>query len=126
MAVTTTKQVVVQIPTNNPDATKAQWMDSTATPFATTEERAVIMPVAKAEARLNAGRVLLRTITEAVDAKTKAVTTTTVDTVEVKPSTEALAITLTLSEWARVRQCVAGQPWAEGLVATIDAKLGTD
>lgn len=118
-------ELVIQIPSNNADPNKA-WLEVKTIPYADTAARDAELPAATLEAKRNAGRVLLRTITEAVDAKTKAVTTTTVDTVEVKPSTEALAITLTLSEWARVRQCVAGQPWAEGLVATIDAKLGTD
>lgn len=128
MAVTTTKQIVVQIPTNNPDAAKAQWMDSTATPFATTEERAVIMPLAKVEARLNAGRVLVRTTkVDDVGSTDQTLWVTTVeDRVAVLPSVKTASITDTLSTWARVRQVCMGQPWAEGLVATIDAKLGTD
>lgn len=127
MAITTTKQVVVQIPTNNADPAKA-WMDSTATPFATTEERAVIMPLAKVEARLNAGRVLVRTTkVDDVGSTDQTLWVTTVeDRVAVLPSVKTASITDTLSTWARVRQVCMGQPWAEGLVATIDAKLGTD
>jgi len=127
MAVTTTKAVVVQIPTNNPDAAKA-WLDTTTTPFATLEERAEIMPVAKAEARLNAGRVLIRTIKvdDAGSTDETLWTTTVEDKLVVLPSVKVVNIGATLSEWARVRQVCMGQPWAESLIAAIDAKLGTD
>jgi len=127
MAITTTKAVVVQVPSNNADPAKA-WLDTTATPFATTAERAEIMPVAKAEARLSAGRVVVR-VTKVDDAGSKDETqwTTTVeDKIVVLPSVREVAITDTLSVWARVRQVCMGQPWAESLIAAIDAKLGTD
>ena len=127
MAITTTKAVVVQIPSNNADQAKA-WLDTTATPFATTEERAEIMPVAKAEARLNAGRVLIRVtkVDDAGSADPLQWTTTIEDKIAVLPSTKVVNISGTLSEWARVRQVCMGQPWAEALIAAIDAKLGTD
>ena len=127
MAITTSKAIVVQIPTNNADPSKA-WLDTTATPFATTEERAEIMPVAKAEARLSAGRVLIRVtkVDDSGSADETQWTTTVEDKIVVLPSVREVAITDTLSVWARVRQVCMGQPWAESLIAAIDAKLGTD
>jgi len=127
MAITTTKQIVVQIPSNNADPAKA-WLDTTATPFATTVERAEIMPVAKAEARLNAGRVVVRVtkVDDAGSADQTQWTTTVEDKLVVLPSVREVAITDTLSVWARVRQVCMGQPWAESLIAAIDGKLGTD
>lgn len=127
MAIVTTKQIVVQIPTNNIDPSRA-WLDTTTTPFATLEDRAEIMPVAKAEARLNAGRVVVRVtkVDDAGSADETQWTTTVEDKLVVLPSVKAVSISATLSEWARVRQVVMGQPWAETLVAAINAKLGTD
>lgn len=127
MAITTTKAVVVQIPSNNADPAKA-WLDTTVTPFATTEQRAEIMPSAKAEARLNAGRVVVRVtkVDDAGSADQTLWTTTVEDKIVVLPSVRAVSISATLSEWARVRQVCMGQPWAESLIAAIDAKLGTD
>lgn len=127
MAITTTKAVVVQIPSNNADPAKA-WLDTTVTPFATLEERAEIMPVAKAEARLNAGRVVVRVtkVDDAGSADETQWTTTVEDKIVVLPSVREVSITDTLSVWARVRQVCMGQPWAEALIAAIDAKLGTD
>ena len=127
MAITTTKQIVVQIPSNNADPAKA-WLDTTTTPFNTTVERAEIMPVAKAEARLNAGRVVVRVtkVDDAGSADPLQWTTTIEDKIAVLPSTKVVNISGTLSEWARVRQVCMGQPWAEALIAAIDAKLGTD
>lgn len=127
MAITTTKQIVVQVPSNNADPAKA-WLDTTVTPFATTAERAEIMPVAKAEARLSAGRVVVRItkVDDAGSADETQWTTTVEDKLAVVPSTKVVNISGTLSEWARVRQVVMGQPWAESLIAAIDAKLGTD
>lgn len=128
MAITTTKAVVVQIPTNNPDAAKAQWLDVDTYPFATTEEKQALMPDAKAQARLNAGRVLIRTIKvdDAGSTDETLWTTTVEDKLVVLPSVREVAITDTLSVWARVRQVCMGQPWAEALIAAIDVKLGTD
>ena len=127
MAITTSKAIVVQIPTNNADPAKA-WLDTTATPFATTEERAEIMPVAKAEARLSAGRVLIRVtkVDDSGSADETQWTTTVEDKLVVLPSTKVVNISGTLSEWARVRQECMGQPWAEALIEAINAKLGTD
>ena len=127
MAITTTKAVVVQIPSNNADPNRA-WLDTTVTPFATTAERAEIMPVAKVEARLSAGRVVVRVtkVDDAGSADETLWTTTVEDKVAVLPSVKAVNISGTLSEWARVRQVCMGQPWAESLIAAIDAKLGTD
>ena len=127
MAITTTKAVVVQIPSNNADPAKA-WLDTTVTPFATTAERAEIMPVAKVEARLSAGRVLIRTtkVDDAGSADQTLWTTTVEDKLVVLPSVREVAITDTLSVWARVRQVCMGQPWAEALIEAINAKLGTD
>ena len=127
MAITTTKAVVVQIPSNNADPSRA-WLDTTTTPFNTTEERAEIMPVAKAEARLNAGRVLIRVtkVDDAGSADPLQWTTTIEDKIAVLPSTKVVNISGTLSEWARVRQVCMGQPWAEALIEAINAKLGTD
>ena len=127
MAITTSKAIVVQIPTNNADPAKA-WLDTTATPFATTEERAEIMPVAKAEARLSAGRVLIRVtkVDDSGSADETQWTTTVEDKLVVLPSTKVVNISGTLSEWARVRQVCMGQPWAEALIEAINAKLGTD
>ena len=127
MAKTTSKAIVVQIPSNNADPAKA-WLDTTVTPFATTEQRAEIMPSAKAEARLNAGRVVVRVtkVDDAGSADETQWTTTVEDKIVVLPSVREVSITDTLSVWARVRQVVMGQPWAESLIAAIDAKLGTD
>ena len=127
MAITTTKQIVVQIPTNNADPSRA-WLDTTTAPFATLEERAEIMPSAKAEARLNAGRVVVRVtkVDDAGSADETQWTTTVEDKIVVLPSVREVSITDTLSVWARVRQVCMGQPWAEALIAAIDAKLGTD
>lgn len=127
MAITTTKAVVVQIPSNNADPAKA-WLDTTETLFATVEDKAAIMPVAKVAARLSAGRVLIRTtkVDDAGSADETQWTTTVEDKIVVLPSVREVAITDTLSVWARVRQVCMGQPWAESLIAAIDAKLGTD
>ena len=127
MAVTTTKAVVVQIPSNNADPSKA-WLDTTVTPFGTAEQRAEIMPVAKAEARLSAGRVLIRVtkVDDSGSADETRWTTTVEDKIVVLPSVREVSITDTLSVWARVRQVCMGQPWAEALIEAINAKLGTD
>ena len=127
MAITTSKAIVVQIPSNNADPAKA-WLDTTVTPFGTAEQRAEIMPVAKAEARLNAGRVLIRVtkVDDAGSADPLQWTTTIEDKIAVLPSTKVVNISGTLSEWARVRQVCMGQPWAEALIEAINAKLGAD
>lgn len=127
MAITTSKAIVVQIPTNNADPAKA-WLDTTTTPFATLEQRAEIMPVAKAEARLNAGRVVVRVtkVDDAGSADQTLWTTTVEDKLVVLPSVRVVNISGTLSEWAKVRMVLMGQPWAESLIAAIDGKLRTD
>lgn len=123
MAITTTKAVVVQIPSGD-----SNWIDVHAYDFATTEEKAAIVPTAKSEARLSAGRVVIRVtkVDDAGSADETLWTTTVEDKVAVLPSVKAVNIRGTLSEWAKVRMVLMGQPWAESLIAAIDAKLGTD
>lgn len=127
MAVTTTKQVVVQIPSNSADPNR-EWLDTTATPFETADEKSAVVAAAKAEARLSAGRVLIRTtkVDDAGSTDQTLWTTTVEDKLAVVPSIKEVSISGTLSEWARVRQVLMGQTWAESLIASIEARLGTD
>lgn len=125
MAITTTKFLVVEVPSSG----TFPWVEVSKVPFATTEERAALMPDLKAEARRSAGRVLVRTIKFDDGGKPEdatAWTLTVEDKLAVVPSIKEVSIRGTLSEWARVRQVLMGQPWAEGLIAAIDGKLGTD
>ena len=127
MAVTTTKAIIVQIPSNSTDPSKA-WLETTVTPFDTTEQRTAAVALAKVEARLNAGRVLIRVTKVDDGGSTDPLlwTITNEDKPAVMPSVKPVSLSETLSVWARVRAVVMGQPWAEGLIGQIDGKLGTD
>lgn len=116
---TTTKTLIVEIPTYDAAGNVTEWTGLNAWGFSTAAEREALSPTARAAAKSNGGRLVLLTETDdgagTVTSERKILTDKTDRPVTVKADSAL---------WCRLLRTLPNEPWAETFRSTVQAALG--